>query len=77
VAGGVAAAGGSAGLSLLPAIVAEPAAGSVLFFLQPATDTSESAATSAIEIFFIYISVVTLFAIVVRHRPRRSSKTTS
>ena len=40
---------GSAALSL-------PAAGSVAFFLQPATDLSESAATNAIERFFIYIS---------------------
>jgi hypothetical protein len=40
---------GSAALSL-------PAAGSAAFFLQPATDMSESAATNAIERFFIYIS---------------------
>jgi hypothetical protein len=46
----------------LPAIVAdEPAPESALFFLQPAMDRSESAATRAIEVFFIMYLRVTFW----------------
>jgi hypothetical protein len=53
VAGGVAAGAAAGAVVSLPVIEAEPPAASVPFFLQPAMDTSESAATSAIEVFFI------------------------